>query len=296
MRLAGRRDADDDRLAERLGRRFELDLVGLLNACRKDELAALARAIGVRADADAPALRRALWRWGAVREAGGTAYLGSRLQPEPVVLGGRLVHQAPPRGLWPPAAVLPRPLPPPAPAAPPAEEPETVEDLLAAADRVVGVRLGPRGSDKGAWGTRAAWLLGVAERGEDEPDWRGDVEIKTVPVVRDASGLWRVVEDPAVGMATPDEPVRPGPGSPLAKLQRVLWLVRAPTDDGDTTILSWYFLEWDDKIGRLVGRYLHQRPKGPAGTSQRGWYLQKRFFAAAGLLATLNGGAAEDTT
>ena len=85
---------------------------------------------------------------------------------------------------------------------------------------------------------------------------------------------------------------RAGPGSPAAKLQRVLWLVRAHVDDGDdgdTAILSWYFLEWDAVIERLVRRYLHQRPKGPAGTRQRGWYLHKAFFADAGLLATLNG-------
>ena len=31
------------------------------------------------------------------------------------------------------------------------------------------------------WGVRAAALIGVPERGGDEPDWRGDVEIKTVP-------------------------------------------------------------------------------------------------------------------
>jgi hypothetical protein len=153
--------------------------------------------------------------------------------------------------------------------------------LLAAADRAIGVRLGRRGRDKGAWGLRAARLLGVIERGIDEPDWRGDVEIKTVPVAREPSGLWRVVEDPAIAML--------GETSALAKLQRTLWLARADADDGDATIVSWYLLEWDATVARLARRYLHVRPKGPANTDQRGLYLHKRFFADAGLLATLNG-------
>src|SRR5690606_23075871 len=131
------------------------------------------------------------------------------------------------------------------------------------------------------WGSRAAALLGVVERGGDEPDWRGDVEIKTVPIARETSGLWRIVEDPAIAML--------GEGSALAKLQRTLWLARADLPDGDATIVSWYLLEWDATVARLTRRYLHVRPKGPAGTDQRGLYLSKRFFADAGLLATLNG-------
>ena len=94
------------------------------------------------------------------------------------------------------------------------DEPETIDELLAAATRAIGVRLGRRGRDKGAWGLRAAALLGVPERGGDEPDWRGDVEIKTVPVAREASGLWRVVEDPAIAMV--------GPAGAISKLQRTL--------------------------------------------------------------------------
>ena len=65
---------------------------------------------------------------------------------------------------------------------------------------MIGVRLGRRGRDKGAWGVRAAALLGVTERGDGEPDWRGDVEIKTVPIARDRTQLWRIVEDPAIAM------------------------------------------------------------------------------------------------
>src|SRR5439155_19624534 len=115
----------------------------------------------------------------------------------------------------------------------------------------------------------------------DEPDWRGDVELKTVPVAREPSGLWRIVEDPAIAMIAE--------GSAVAKLQRTLWLVRADVDGGDATIISWYLLEWDPEVSRLARRYLHARPKGPAGTDQLALYLHKRFFAEAGLLAPLNG-------
>ena len=106
---------------------------------------------------------------------------------------------------------------------------------------------------------------------------------------------WRVTEDPAVAMVA---------AGPLTKLRRVLWMVRAtlPDDAADAagdefagapaTFLSWYFVEWDAEIARLVRRDLHTRPKGPRGTSSRGWYLHKRFFVDAGLYATLNGPAA----
>ncbi|MBZ0230715.1 MAG: hypothetical protein K8M05_00060, partial [Deltaproteobacteria bacterium] len=133
--------------------------------------------------------------------------------------------------------------------------------------------------DKGAWGAAAAALLGVVERNHDEPDWRGDVEVKTVPVALDRSGRWRVTEDPAVAMVD---------AQPLGKLRRVLWLVRASIGEG-ATILSWYFVEWDAELARLVRRDLHTRPKGPRGTDRRGWYLHKRFFVDAGLYPTLNG-------
>jgi hypothetical protein len=86
----------------------------------------------------------------------------------------------------------------------------------------------------------------------------------------------------------------------IAKLQRTLWLARASiaspgsageSIDGDATIVSWYLLDWDADVARLARRYLHERPKGPRGTDARGHYLSKRFFADAGLLASLNGPA-----
>jgi hypothetical protein len=257
------------------------DLCGLLNALTRGEAMALATALRLDAPASARSweLRAMLWDAGATLERSGVE-VGLRVQPAPVVLGGHLVVQASPRGLFPPSASYPRPLPEPAEANPPPDEPETVDDLLAAADAAIGVRLGPRGRDKGAWGMRAQALLGVRETG-DEPDWQGDVEIKTVPIARDPSGLWRVVEDPAIAMV--------GEGV-IAKLQRTLWLARATMDnEDDATIVSWYLLDWDAEVARLARRYLHERPKGPAGTVARGKYLGKRFFADCGLLATLNG-------
>jgi hypothetical protein len=275
----------------RLVERWRDDLCGLLNALVRDELADLSRREGIPRqvvdDASVPELRLAIWDRGAELERAGAAS-NAALQPRPVILGGHLVVQAPPRGLYPASARWPRPVPLETAAQPPAEEPETLDELLAAADRAIGVRLGRRGADKGAWGVRAAALVGVPERGGDEPDWRGDVEIKTVPVAVDASGLWRVTEDPAIAMAFEQAAV--------AKLQRTLWLARADLDDGEATIVSWYLLEWDARLAQLARRFLHDRPKGPAGTDQRGVYLHKRFFADAGLLATLNGPPAERPT
>jgi hypothetical protein len=273
---------DVDEASARVCARWEADLCGLLNALTRGELSVLAVQLGVRAEPRSPVMRAALWERGAALERG-DADVSPAIQPRPILLGGHLVVQAQPRGLYPPSGTWPRAMPSPLAAAPPYEEPDTLDELLAAADRTIGVRLGARGRDKGAWGLRAARLLGIVERNECEPDWRGDVEIKTVPVARDPSGLWRVVEDPAIAMA--NEPA-------LAKLARTLWLARSDVGRADATIVSWYLLDWDPDVARLVRRYLHERPKGPAGTDARGYYLHKRFFADAGMLATLNGAGA----
>lgn len=261
----------------RFDRGYPLDELELLNACRLQELRALAARLGASAAVvearGAGALRLEVWRALAQSASGAAA--------APVVIGGRLVAWAPPRGLSPEAASWPRPVPAARPPAPPEEEPECLDTLLDAADRALGVRLGPRGRDgKGAWGQRAAELLGVVDRGDEEPDWRGDVEIKTCAVARSREGLWRVVEDPAISTVG---------AAPIAKLQRVLWLCRAEVPPDDAALVSWYLLEWDAEIGALVERYLHTRPKGPRGATGRGFYLHKRFFAEAGLLASLNG-------
>lgn len=279
--LPRRRALDNEQSQAHVIARWGDDLCGLLNALTRGEAMALATALRLAPPASARSweLRAMLWDAGAALERAGVE-VGAGVQPAPVVLGGHLVVQASPRGLFPPSEHYPRPLPAPAAPSPPPDEPETVDDLLAAADAAIGVRLGPRGRDKGAWGMRAQLLLGVRESTQrDEPDWRGDVEIKTVPIARDPSGLWRVVEDPAIAMV--------GEGV-IAKLQRTLWLARATIGD-DATIVSWYLLDWDAEVARLARRFLHERPKGPAGTVARGNYLGKRFFAECGFLATLNG-------
>jgi hypothetical protein len=280
---------DNEAAFERVVERWGGDLCGLVNAMSRGDLLAALAALGASGDARSPALRLALWEAGAALERGGTE-IPPALQPRPIILGGHLVIQGAPRGPFPPSAAWPRAVPDSCDACPPHEEPDTLDDLLAAADRLIGVRLGRRGRDKGAWGSRAQALLGVTLRGEGEPDWRGDVEIKTVPIARESSGAWRVVEDPAIAMA--GELGVGGGSAALAKLQRTLWLARADLGDGDATIVSWYLLDWDPEIARLARRYLHERPKGPAGTDARALYLSKRFFADAGLLATLNGTSA----
>src|SRR5512138_2476183 len=224
------RALDNDEALARVIARWGDDLCGLLNALTRGELGVLATALRVETLANARSfeLRAQLWQHGAALERGDVE-VGRAVQPKPVVLGGHLVIQAAPRGLFPPGGVYPRALPTPAIAIDHDDEPETIDDLLAAASAAIGVRLGVRGRDKGAWGMRAQALLGVRDHGRDEPDWRGDVEIKTVPIARDPSGLWRVVEDPAIAMV--------GEGV-IAKLQRTLWLARADLDGGDATIVS----------------------------------------------------------
>ena len=283
LRLTGRRAAErPGGLDGAVRRAFAADLTALLNRARKEELEALAAALDLDASGAVGELRARLWRRGAELEAGGAGELGRPWQPVPALLGGRLVHLGPVRGDEPPAPALPRPIPPPRPApGAEGEEPDCLEDLLDRASALLGVRLGRAARDKGRHGARVAHLLGLRERGFAEPDWRGEVEVKTVPVVRERGGLWRVAEDPAIGMV--DVP-------PESKLGRVLWVARV-ADEPDSPVLSWYYQEWDAVVARLARRFLHTRPKGPRGARTRGWYLQKRFFAASGFLRSLNGGA-----
>ena len=286
VRLVGRRAAAARGLDRALAGAFSQDLVSLLNRARRADLERMAARFGIERGGSVGALRLALWRRGAELEAGGAEHIGRPWQPLPAVLGGRLVHLAPVRGLAPPALRLPRPVPPRvalervAEMAAREDEPESLEELLERASRLLGVRLGRPVRDKGRYGSCIAALLGVAERGASEPDWRGQVELKTVPVAREGGGLWRVVEDPAVSMADV---------APEGKLGRVLWIARV-ADAGDSPVLSWYYQERDAELARLARRCLHTRPKGPRGARSRGWYLHKRFFAGSGFLRTLNGG------
>lgn len=277
--IPGRRVRDLDAAVRRA---FALDLAALLNRARRDELEHMAAAAGVEPDGTVGQLRARLWRRGAELEAGGAGELGRPWQPVPHVLGGRLVHLGIPRGVAPPATSLPRPVPDAPAHVAVVDEPETLEDLLERATSLLGVRLGRVGRDKGELGARAARLLGVRERGHAEPDWRGEVELKTVPVVRDRGGLWRVKEDPAVSMDSV---------APESKLGRVLWIARV-ADQVDSPILSWYYQERDGAVAELYRAALHTRPKGGAGARTRGWYLHKRFFARSGFLFTLNGAPA----
>jgi hypothetical protein len=276
---SGRRVRDVDAAVRRA---FALDLVALLNRARRDELEQMAAAVGVEPDGTVGELRARLWRRGAELEAGGAGELGRPWQPVPHVLGGRLVHLERQRGAAPPATALPRPVPDAPALVADGDEPDTIEDLLERATSLLGVRLGRAGRDKGELGARAARLLGVRERGHAEPDWRGEVELKTVPVVRDRGGLWRVKEDPAVSMDGV---------APESKLGRVLWIARV-ADQVDSPILSWYYQERDEVVAELHRAALHTRPKGGAGDRTRGWYLHKRFFARSGFLLTLNGAPA----
>jgi hypothetical protein len=276
----GRAGGDLVRLRRRVADQFALDLPGFLNLASREELERMAVAVQLPASGSIGELRARLWRFGAEREAGGPEWLGTALQPVPVVLRGKLVPLADPGGLSPPTIAYPRAVPGPAPLPTDLDlEPDSLEELLERADLLLGVRLGAATRDKGAHGTRIAALLGVRERGDAEPDWRGEVEIKTVPVLRDRSGFWRVKEDPAIAMEDVD---------PSAKLNRVLWVARV-ADDDESPVLCWFYQERDPRIAELHRRDLHTRPKGGAGATTRGWYLHKRFFAASGFLAALNG-------
>ncbi|MFN0253884.1 MAG: hypothetical protein ACKV2T_43875 [Kofleriaceae bacterium] len=391
-RVPARAAATNEEAVTTVIARWGNDLCALLNVMTRDELADLATSMRVstasrdahgtrgarhafgandsahtinETKARADELRVAMWELGAEIERDGVS-VSTMIQPRPIVLGGHLVVQAPPRGIAPMATAYPRIVPASRPWTPRVDEPDSIDELLDAATDAIGVRLGARGRDKGAWGVRAAQLLGVVERGLDEPDWRGDVEIKTVPVAREPNGYWNVVEDPAIAMVGERG---------IAKLQRTLWLARATIapdnhrtrrpgredrvdredredrvdragredredredrvnredragredredragredredrvarvdrvdredrenherrerherEVEDATIVSWYLLEWDAHVARLAKRYLHERPKGPRGTTQKGLYLHKRFFVDAGMLATLNG-------
>ncbi|MCP4446632.1 MAG: hypothetical protein GY811_14995 [Myxococcales bacterium] len=272
-------EADTEVLRNRLVRRHRHSLAAFLNRVQRSDLNLLCAKYKENAKGTVGELRARLWIRGACMEAGGDKHLGSGYQPIPIVLGSRLVYQGPLHGLCPPCSEWPRPVPQVAVEPRPSRDPESLEELLANADSLLGVRMGAKGRDKGMFGTRIEALLGIEERGLAEADWRGEVEIKTVPVIRDRAGWWRVKEDPAISMEHVD---------PRIKLRKVLWVARVG-GSGDSPILSWYFQEWDSKIAALATRFLHHRPKGPKSTSNKGWYLQKRFFLHSGFLTSLNG-------
>lgn len=278
-RLAGVALDSDFAERERAFRRFGGDLPAFLNALRKRELVELSEELSLPSTGRVGHLRERLWTWGAELEAGGRDVLGTAVQPRPQVLKDKLVHLRAEPAIAPEPQDLPRSVPIPVGRPHFVGEPDTIDELLNRANALLGVRLGERGRDKGAYGSSIAALLGVAEEGLSEPDWRGEVEIKSVPVVRDRGGMWWVKEDPAVSMEA---------ARPLAKLTRVLWIARI-ADEQDSPILSWFYQERTWRLEQLQTRDLHTRPKGGKGTRARGWYLHKRYFADCGLLLTLNG-------
>jgi hypothetical protein len=275
--------------ARRLRARYDVDLVGFLNGAGVAELRALAGRLDLGAGT-AGALRQKLWLWGAARERRALATTGAAagdiaaVQLVPILAGGRLALGRRPeptaplpaaRGArFPAADAYPRAVPPPRAAAETGAEPTSLDALL-------GVRLGNRGRDKGHYGHRIAELLGLARSSSPRPDWRGEVEVKSLAVVRAEAARWRIKDGPALSMRSVDA---------AAKLARVLWIVRI--DEGEVAgapILSWYYQELHGDLAAALERARHLRPKGGAGTTGRGWYLRRDFFAACGLLRSLNG-------
>jgi hypothetical protein len=271
--------------------RYELDLVGFLNRASRLELDALCEGLGLARGASGE-MRQRLWAWGAALERREIGLVAAAIQPVPLVQGARL---RPPRpgaasssalpaareARFPPATDLPRPVPPARDAPLPMDEPASLEELLERAGRLVGVRLPARGRDKGGQGQRIADLLGLPRSSEARPDWRGEVEVKTVAAVRAEGGLWRLKDGPALSMRGVDA---------LAKLRRVLWVVRVDESElGDSPILSWFYQELDSELAAAFEEARHLRPKGGRGTRGRGWYLRRGYFEACGLMRSLNG-------
>jgi len=298
--LRARLEREQLRRTDRLIARFELDLAGFLNAAATPELRALAGACRLQEKGTPGLLRQRLWAWGAALERqalGLSVEPGATIQPPAVLVRGLLqVPRAarPPRAAtgvslsarlarFPSAASWPRPVPPapPTPPAPPADEPDSLESLLARADALLGVRLGTRGRDKGQHGARISALLGIPRSSDASPDWRGEVEVKTLAVVRASGAVWRIKDGPAIAMRSIDAGV---------KLARVLWIVRV--DDGEvpgSPVLSWYYQELDEDLTAALTRARHLRPKGGKGTEKKGWYLRRDFFEFCGLMQSLNG-------
>ena len=287
-RRVGREDTGSKR---KLVDRWELDLAGFLNAATRNELLSLCETLRLPSGT-LGAMRQRLWLWGASLERHGKGGVDARVQPAPHLRGARLwlrprllaVSSALPaarEARHPPAEVLPRPVPPPRDMPLPMAEPGSLEELLARADRLVGVRLPARGRDKGGQGQRIADLLGLPRSSEARPDWRGEVEVKTIAVVRAEAGAWRITDGPALSRRDVDA---------LAKLRRVLWVVRVDEGEiGDSPILSWFYQELDAELEAAFEDARHLRPKGGRGTTARGWYLRRGYFDACGLLRSLNG-------
>ena len=122
-------DLDVELARLRVLERWAADLCGLLNSLTRGELVVIARGEQLAIDGRPEDLRLRLWQRGAALERGGVE-IGPAVQPQPVILGGHLVIQAPPRGLYPPSPSWPRPIPPAIEAGPSTGEPETLDELI----------------------------------------------------------------------------------------------------------------------------------------------------------------------
>jgi len=100
-----RRVLDVEEASAAVNDRWGGDLCGLLNALSRGELAVLSNRLEVApvSGPRSPALRERLWQRGAALERA-DADVSSSVQPRPILLGGHLVVQAPPRGAYPPSA------------------------------------------------------------------------------------------------------------------------------------------------------------------------------------------------
>ncbi len=248
-------------------RRYELRLLRFLNELLTDELTEIAQSRGIELQPHFH-LRQTIWLWAHRCE-------GGKQTCPPDVVSGKLVVFKEGPGTMPESVGWPRSVA--STTAPRCRLPQTVDELLSNATALIGAAFPPQGTNKGAFGIAVATALGLREDNASEPDWMGEIEVKTIPV-RKKNGLWTVKEDPAITMDS---------GSPYHKLQRVLWIAR--TTEEPATVLSWFLQSLEPEVKQLAERYLHLRPKGGAGTNRFGWYMHKRFFTECGFLYSLNG-------
>jgi hypothetical protein len=277
----------------RLRLRYEIDLLGFLNGATVHELRALAAAVELPAEAPAGALRQRLWSWGAALERRVVGEQALGVQPAPVLSSagrlslprrravdeGRCRRRARPafrratagRGRFPRRGA--------APAQP--SEPESLEELLARAGALLGVRLGGRDADKGAYGRRISQLLGIGPSSSQAPDWRGEVELKTLAVTRAGGARWRLKDGPAISMRSVEA---------TAKLARVLWIVRVDEREvAGAPVLSWYYQELDADLTAALERSRHLRRRGAPARAAAAGTCGADYFEACGLLRSLNG-------